>query len=185
MRERRKGDIRTPVAIRTKKHPMSSILTIEPIYEVSGHWGSSVGQNVTWSGGFPRSMSPCFHYGRRIKFKTTIYSLRVFFAKTARTILMTQNKGWNLSWRSLIHQTSSLLIVVTNWTLAWSNPCDIGFVLIIFSISDFLWVFRSLALNSYVTWYTTSANRRRRFVFISSKYSTGILGVLVVNSSSW
>ena len=52
-----------------------------------------VGQNVTWSGGFPSLMSPWFHYGRPIKFNTGIYSLRVFFAKTARTILMTQNEG--------------------------------------------------------------------------------------------
>ena len=33
MRERWKGDISTPVAIRTKKHQMSSILTIEFIYD--------------------------------------------------------------------------------------------------------------------------------------------------------
>jgi len=147
---------------------MSSILTIEPIYEVSGHWGSSVVQNVTWSRGFPRSMSPCFHYGRRIKFNTAIYSLRVFFAKTAKTSLMTQNKGWNPFLKIITYQTPSLLSVETIGTLTWSNPCDICFVLIIVSISDFQRVFRSLALNSYVTWYMTSANRRRRFVSISS-----------------
>ena len=43
-----------------------------------------VGQNVTWSGGFPMARSPCFHYGRPIKFNTAIYSLRDVFEKTTR-----------------------------------------------------------------------------------------------------
>jgi len=47
---------------------------------------AKVGQNVTWSGRFPSSISPCFHYGEPIKINTVVYSLRDFFAKTILAI---------------------------------------------------------------------------------------------------
>ena len=126
----------------------------------------------TWHGreAFQWSVSPCFHYGLRIKFNTAISTHYAFFSRRRhRLFWWPKTKGGTPSWRSWLYQTSPLLSLETIWTVAWSNPCNSGFVLIIVSICDFQRVFRSLVLNSYVTWYTTSANRHRRFDSISSK----------------
>jgi hypothetical protein len=109
-----------------------------------------VGQNVTWSGGFPSLMSPCFYYGRPIKFNTGIYSLRFFFAKTARTILMTQNEGCSHFLNAINISTTSMLYKDSICACTWSNPCEICIALIIFSMRDFPRFFRWLGFNFYV-----------------------------------
>ena len=127
-----------------------------------------VGQNVTWSGGFPTARSPCFHYGRPIKFNTAIYSLRAFFEKTTVVILMTQNKGWNHFQNTCNTSGHNSLSRETTMTLTWLIPLDISFAFFFGSMSDFLEACRSLAFNFYVRWYKTSANGRRPFVSTST-----------------
>ena len=114
---------------------------------LAAHWSVK-----TWHGRerIPTARSPCFHYGRPIKFNTAIYSLRDFFGKTTRVILMTQNKGWNHFLNTYNTSGHNLLSRETMLTLTWLNPLDICFAFFIGSMSDFLQAFRSLAFNFYV-----------------------------------
>ncbi len=89
-------------------------------YQVTGGHSSV----KTWHGweGFPGQCQRAFTTVGEKNLTRRSTQVRIFLAKTAQNILMTQNKGWNPFVKVI--NTSDLLFylsVETIWTLAWLN----------------------------------------------------------------